>query len=866
VTAALWRSSLRQTLRHPWQAGLAVLGIALGVAVVVSIDLANESARRAFALSTEAVSGGATYQVIGGPSGVPEDVYRRLRVDLGIRAATPVVEGYASAPALWPGTLRLLGVDPLAGGALSWRPAAAQGDPDRRDHGADLATGRAPGDGLAALLTRPNTALLSAGTARERGLGAGSAVDVRVGSVRHALTIVGVIEPEDELSRQAIHDLLVTDVSTAQELLGLPGRLSRIDLALPDVPETAAALTRIRQSLPGGVYLVRAAARSQAIAQLSRAFSVNLTALSLLALAVGMFLIHNTMTFSVVQQRTSIGLLRALGVTSGEVLGLVLTEALLIGAAGTALGIPLGIVLARGLLRLVTRTINDLYFVLTVREVALAPLALTKGAALGVGVTLLASLGPALEATRSPARVALSRSMLETRLRRAVPRTAWAGLTVVLGAAALLALPGTALVVSYVALFLLLAGVALLAPALTIAAMWVVEPLAGRLFGVVGRMAARGVVQALSRTAVAVAALTIAVAATVGVGVMVTSFRQTVRAWLESTLQADVYVSAPSLQSSGTESTLDPALLTQLARVPGVASVSTHRGVTLESHAGRIRIVALGIASPAHLSFQFKEGSAAAVWPEFQHGDAVLVSEPYAYRHGARAGSTIRLPSDRGEREFPVAGVFYDYATDQGVVVLSRVTYDRYWNDRGVSALAFRVLSGASVAALTEALRRAIGPGQDVLVRSNRALREASLEVFDRTFAITVVLRLLAMLVAGVGTLSALMALQLERVREVGILRAQGLTPARVWALATAQTGLIGLVAGVLAIPAGLALAAVLVFVINRRAFGWSLTLHVDPGVLVQALLLALVAASLAGVLPALKMARGVPAIALREE
>lgn len=849
MSRALWLSSARQSLRHPWQAGLAVLGIALGVAVVVSIDLANESARRAFALSTEAVTGGATHQVVGGPSGVPEDVYRRLRVDLGIRAAAPVVEGYARAPALGIGTVRLLGVDPLAGGALHWGPGTT---------GATLTE-------LAALLTRPGTVMLPAETARARGLAPGAALDVRIGVGRRALTIVGLVEPDDAVSREAIHDLLVTDVSTAQELLGLRGRLSRIDLRLPDGPAAAALLGRIRGALPAGVALAPAPARTQATERLTRAFSVNLAALSLLALVVGGFLIHNTMTFSVVQQRATIGLLRALGVTRGEVLGLVLTEALLIGVAGTVLGIPLGMVLARGLLRLVTRTINDLYFVLAVRDVAWAPLVLLEAGALGVGVTLLAAAGPALEATRSPVRAALGRSTLEMRLRRAVPRTARAGLLVLLAAAGVLAVPGAGLVASYAAVFLLLGGVALLTPALTVVAMRAVEPVAGRLFGVAGRLAARGVVQALSRTAVAVAALTVAVAATVGVGVMVASFRQTVRAWLESTLQADVYVSAPSLPSGGADSSLDPALVARLVRLPGVASVSTHRGVTLESPGGRIRVVALGVTSPRHLTFRFAEGDAEAVWPAFQRG-AALVSEPYAHRHGARPGSTIRLPTDRGERELPVAGVFYDYATDQGVVVLSRSTYERYWDDRGVSALAFRAPPGASAAALAETLRRVIGPDPDVLVRSNLALREASLEVFDRTFAITAVLRVLALVVAGVGTLSALMALGLESVREVAILRAQGLTPARVWAFTTAQTGLIGLVAGVGAIPAGLALAAVLVFVINRRAFGWSLELHVTPEVLAQAVLLALTAAILAGIVPALKMARGAPAAGLREE
>jgi len=843
-------SSLRYLRRHPWQTGLAILGIALGVAVVVGIDLASASARRAFRLSAESVAGRATHQVVGGPAGLPEGLYARLRVDADVRPSAPVVEGYATASDAPGRTFHLLGVDPFA---------------DAPFRGYLAGGARGPGD-LGAFLTRPGAVLLSSETAAQMGLAPGRQFPLRIGGTRRLVTLVGVLRPADAMSRQGLADLLVTDVATAQELLGLGGRLSRIDLIVPDGAPGRAMLERIRALLPPGAAVTRASARADVVAQMTRAFDVNLTALSLLALLVGTFLIYNTMTFSVVQRRTAIGLARALGVTRGEVFVLLLAEALVIGLAGTALGLALGVGLGRGLVRLVTRTINDLYFVLSVRELTIGPLVLLEGAALGVGATLLASLAPALEATRAAPRAVLSRSTIETRARRAVPRRAGVGVLMLAAGLALLRVSGPSLALSYVALFALMLGFALLTPAATVALMRGLEPALGRLFGLPGRMASRGVVRALSRTGVATAALMIAIAATVGVGIMVASFRATVERWLATTLQADVYVSPPGLVGSRTEVPLDPALIARLAAVPGVASVATHRGVVVESPAGPTRLVALDIPAARYFTFRFKTGAGAAVWPAFQDGGAVIVSEPFAWRRAVGPGSSIELATDRGPRRFAVAGVFYDYASDQGVVIMSRRTYARFWDDPGVSALAIRARPGVDVEALISRLRRAAGGAQELLIRGNRALRAASLEIFDRTFAITAVLRLLATAVAFAGVLSALMALSLERAQEVGVLRAQGMTPGQVWGLVTSQTGLIGLVAGLLAVPVGIVLALVLILVINRRSFGWTLEVDVGAGLLIQAVLLAVVAAVLAGIVPAAKMARTPPALALRDE
>jgi putative ABC transport system permease protein len=849
VSPLLRRASRRHLLRHPGQFGLAVLGIALGVAVTVSIALATQSARRAFALSTEAVTGRATHQVVGGPGGLDEGLYPRLRLELGLRRAAPVLEADVALPSLPGRAFRLLGVDPLA--EEPFRPflaAPAGAGPGRGD----------PLSVLGPLMTRPGAVLLARPAGQALGLDAGGTLEIRVAGARHRLAVVGWLEPEDAPSRRALEHLLVADIATAQELLGARGRLSRIDLVLAD-----GEAARVAALLPAGAQLVAAGARAEGAARLARTFSLHLTALSLLALLVGMFLIYNTMTFSVVRRRPLIGLLRALGVTRGEVFALVLGEAAVVGVVGTLLGLGLGLELSRGLLRLVTRTINDLYFVLSVREVTLPPATLLQAALLGVGATVAAALPPALEATGARPGAALRRVDLESRARRLARPAAALGLAVLGAGGALLAWPAGGVGGGFLALFAVVLGAALLAPA---AVLLLARPLAGcaGAFGLVGRLAAGGVAGALSRTGVATAALMVAVAATVGVDVMVTSFRLAVARWLEGTLQADLYVSPPSLLGNRPDSALDPALAARLAALPGVAATGSSRAVEVPSPRGPIPLVALRLGGPRP-AFHFVDGRPPEAWAAFDAG-AVLAAEPLAARLGLAAGDRLVLRTDRGERSFPVAGVVQDYGSPAGALFLARAAYEAHWDDRALSGLALHAAPGADLGALRRAVETEAAGVQEVVVRSSRTLREASLAVFDRTFAITRVLRLLIVVVAIVGVVSALMALQLERTRELGVLRALGVTPRQLWALGTVQSGLLGLLAGLLALPLGAGLAALLVGVVNRRSFGWTMPLAVGPAPLLEGLGLAVGAALLAGLLPARRMAAVPPAEALREE
>ncbi|MEJ2541966.1 MAG: ABC transporter permease, partial [Gemmatimonadota bacterium] len=531
----LRRSSLRFLARHPGQLVLTIAGVALGVAVVVAIDLAIQSAREAFRVSTETVAGRATHQIEAGPGGLPDALFTRLRVDLGLRRTAPVVDGYASSAALPGRALRILGVDPFS--EEPFRPYLAPGGGPELDVGV--------------LLSRGGTVLLSEGTAAEAGIERGDSLTLVVGGDRRVVEVAGTLVPEGGLGQQGLRDLILTDVATAQELLDQSGRLSRIDLVLPGGgpaggadgspgPEEAETLSRIEALLPAGAVLRTTGTRGEQMSGMLSAFDLNLTALSLLALVFGMFLIYNAMTFSVVQRRELLGALRAVGVTRREVLRLVLGEALVTGLAGSALGLALGVVLGRGLVLLVTRTINDLYFVVSVESLSTPPSVLLKGLALGLGATLLAGLPALLEAVNAPPRASLTRSIVEDRARDLVPRAAVLGTVLGLVGTAVLLIPSRSLLLSFGGLFGILLGIALLTPLATTGLVRLFRPLLARTVGILGTMAVRGVSASLSRTAPAVAALVVAVAVTVGLGTMIASFRGTVVRWLDHTLQADI--------------------------------------------------------------------------------------------------------------------------------------------------------------------------------------------------------------------------------------------------------------------------------------------------------------------------------------
>ncbi|HSH46413.1 MAG TPA: ABC transporter permease, partial [Longimicrobiales bacterium] len=524
--------------------------------------------------------------------------------------------------------------------------------------------------------------------------------------------------------------------------------------------------------------------------------------------------------------------------------------------------------------RLVTRTIQDLYFVMTVRELLVSPAALGRALALGVLGTMLAALPPAWEAARTHPRAAMLRSVLESGLRARLPAVSGAGVALMAAGGLVLAL-SSSVDGSFAGLFGVIIGAALLTPAVTLLLMRFLRPAAGALFGVLGRMAATGVTAGLSRTGPAIAALTIAVSVSIGIGVMVDSFRGSLVVWLQRTLAADLYV-AP-VGSGGAGAALDPRAVAVLEADPAVAEVRPNRRVQVSWGDETVELLAAGVDSRLRSQFDILAGDLDRVWADFVGGDAILASEPFVHRYDVGVGDTLVLRTAAGPRGFLVGAVFRDYGSDRGMLMMSHRGYLAHWNDPALSAVALNLRSSsdaggdggadaAAAAEVAERLRVATAGIQALEVRPNARLRAATLQVFDRTFAITRVLRALALVVAFVGVLSALMALQLERSRELGVLRANGMTPGQVWGMVASQTGLIGAAAGLMALPLGVLLAVLMIEFVNRRSFGWTMDLAVAPGILVQGLAVAVGAALLAGLYPSWRMARTSPAEALRSE
>ncbi|HSO07804.1 MAG TPA: FtsX-like permease family protein, partial [Pelomicrobium sp.] len=712
-----------------------------------------------------------------------------------------------------------------------------------------------PGESLFRdFLARPGAVTMSPSTAREFGLQAGQDFELRAGGRTFAATLIGTFGEDDGT---ALQNVLVTDIATAQVWLDSVGRLTRIDARLPD--GDAAALARLETALPDGHRVLTAAGRTRTTAEMSAAFMTNLAAMSLLALLVGLFLIYNSVSFSVLQRRALIGNLRALGVTRGRMFALILAEAAVVGSVASLLGVAAGVALGDQLLALVAQSINDLYFRLTVTDVMVDPLSIAKGIAAGVGASIAAAAVPAIEAMSFPPRLAMARSSLERRTGRLLPRVALAGLVTMLAAAAVLAVSGRSLLAGLVAVFLLIFGFALCVPLAVRAASAVLAPLASRTGGMLARMAVAGIGQSLSRTGVAIVALAVAVSATIGVSVMVDSFRGSVDDWLRQTLQADVYAGAQ-------RGSLDPGLLADIAALDGVEATSTSHRVQLEDAAGRTQLVAIRMAPGSYAGTEIIDADPDDVWPRWEREDVVLVSEPYAYQHEVARGDVVMLPTDRGPRAFEIAATYQSYDINASAMLMSRNVYERHFDDDRVDSVGLYLADDADPESIMARIGDISAGRQEIRFNSNARIRELSLEIFDRTFVITDVLYWLAVGVAFIGILGAMLALQLERGRELAVLRALGMTPLQLGTMITTQTAVIGLLSGIAAVPLGIMMAYVLVEVINRRAFGWQIDMSVAPGILLSAIVFAIGAALLAGVYPAFRAARSQPAAAMREE
>lgn len=815
---------LRDGIRHPLQRLLTLVGVMVAIAVVLAVDLANQSAQRAFDRSMLEVAGAATHQILGPAQGFPETVYRDLRL-AGWSSMAPVVEGPLRLES--GATVYLLGVDPLAEAPFR-STAAGFGDlPIQR------------------LLTEPGTVLVPPG-----GPLVFSEDDpeprVRVQTNAGGFTITALhAEAAGTEAR-----VWVSDMATAQVLLGRDGVLDRIDLAL----ETDAEVRLLEAFLPEDLDVVAVGSRDAAARELAQAFRINLLAMSLLALLVAAFLIYNTQTFSVLRRREVLVALRLLGAERGQIVSVVLLEALLIGLLGSILGVVLGIALAQMLVGQVVQTVSDHFFLVAVTSVEPRPLVWLATLFLGLGLSVLAALAPAWEAARESRMGQVGRMGLEQRTRRVLRLLLLLGGVCVLVAIFLVAWGIGGLVGGFIALFLLITGYLFALP-------WVLRGLLqglGRRRGwaPLPRLALRGLARSLTRSGPATVALTLSLAAAIGVSVLVGSFRVSVTEWLGQTLTSDLYVVPVSPTAGRGGSWLPGDWITTLESWPEVASVSTASTVDVVGSEGDLLQVFVLNPHPDWLEHLPVQGRVPAdLATRLQEQDAVLVTEGFASLQQVGVGDVLTLTTPSGRRPFTVAAIYRDYSSPQGMVLMHAA---RYYPGAipGFAALGLRATSD-DLEAVTARLQAWLD-AQPVaaLITDPERVAEESLEIFDRTFAITHLLRLITLLVAFVAILSALIALQMERAREYAILRSTGVLPIDIVRLVLLQGGLLGAFAAVLAIPLGLVMGWVLIEVINREAFGWQMAVLLPVRPLLENLAIGLGAAVLASLYPAWRLVR----------
>ena len=835
---------LRPILREKIRTTLTILGIAVGVAVVVAIQLANQSALRAFRESVDAIAGRANYQIVPDVESIDERALLALQPlwSEGARFA-PVIDIEGVMDDAVP--MRLLAVDLLSD--LHFRDYRyARIDVERQPQSppATVATGEGTrrSTELYFALFQADALILPAPLARERGLDIGSRVTLNFRAQRRMFVVRGLLEAEGPAT--AFNgNVAICDIATAQRAFGMTGRLSRIDLLLPD----ERLVSRIR--VPPGARIERPSRRNERVEKMLRAFRVNLFALAGVALLVGMFLVYNTVLISILRRRKDVGVLKTLGTAPRQIFLAFLGEGLLFGAIGSALGIALGNLLASGILHAVGRTINTLYVATAPQAVTLTPGVIALGITVGTTLSLLSAVQPALEAARVRPN-AMIRPGLQQRIARPRLLATLAVLCFVAGALVSRIPPiGGIAVAGYVAVLLVVAGFSLLAP-------WVVQttsrlfaPLFDRMFGIVGRLAAVSLPASLRRTSIASAALSLATGMMIAVALMVGSFRETVRIWVNQTVSSDLWL-RPSKGLSNAQVALFPAEVGDLVeQVPFVANADRARGRDM-LYGDTIITVGSGefdIAAARGDLPMVTPRSARTALLEAVRRRGVVVSESLALKFGKGVGDSIEL----AQRRFPITGIYRDYSNDRGVVVMDRPLYIETFHDDAINTIVVYLKPGTKLAHARRELERRFGPKYGAFVVTNGEVKAEVMKIFDQTFMITYALLGVAIVVAVLGVVNTLAALILERSRELALLRITGLSIGELRTMIVLESSLLGVASTAAGLVMGYALSWILIYVINRQSFGWTIDFHVPVGLIVASLAVTLLASALAGLAPA---------------
>ncbi|TKB67083.1 MAG: FtsX-like permease family protein [Nitrospira sp.] len=870
IPLRIYRALIRaHALQRPFRTLLSIAGVALGVLASVAIGTANIQVLRSFEQAVTTVAGPATVEIAGHDLGVDESAISVVRAVEGVVSAAPVIEesvviaqGEARGQ-----MLQILGLDLLAeSGARGFRLAQADADA-----------------ALEALLA-PDTLYLGRQVAADWNLNVGSIVEVTVGGRVVPLRVAGLIH--HETAGTSLWDrLAVMDIAAAQLLFQSVGRLDRIELVTTPNRPLDTIIDALREVLPPHFIVQRPAQRTKQVENMVWAFQLNLSVMSWVGLLVGVFLIYNTIAFVVAQRRREIGIYRALGMTERRVAGLFLMEAGLLGLLGGLVGGLGGVWLSRGLVSLVSRTVSDLYAPVTSSGAMLSMdtvtfMAVAKGVLLGTVVSMVGALGPSAEAGRTVTVRALAPGDYEATNHLRAGLWGWVslGLLALAGICSLMGPVGNLPLFGYFATVCLLGALSCLAPICIKALGW--RPLRREsktmvVGGSLRLIAADQASRHPGRNAVTVSALMVGLAIMIGVVVMVRSFRDTVEYWVDETVMADLIVAPQSWlqgkQSGQASRALPGTWDLTLSAIDGIAAVDTYREAYVGVEGQSVALVSRDLRLHAQRSrYLMVHGDSSAALRRAAETGGALLSEVLATRLQLHEGDRFTITTPAGPVAVPVEGIFYDYATDGGKMVMDRAWYRRQWHDDRVTVYSVYLAPGVDA----EHVRRSIvtrvagmdGMTLPPLVIRNHELRQEILDIFDRSFVLTYVLEAIAVLVAVLGIVNTLVTAVLERRREFAALRTIGASTSQVERLVLWEAAYLGLIGAVLGVAGGLLLALLLIHVINKQSFGWTIQMTVPGGVILQAVGLALTAALVAGYWPARWAARQPVVEGLREE
>ncbi len=828
-----FRLIVRPVLRERARSLLVVFAVALGVSVVLAIDLAGNAAAGSFHSSMETLAGDNDLEATA-VGGVPEQVVGQLaKLPYPLRVTTRIED---DATVLSTGeTVPLIGIDIIAeANRRQNRNLEISEDRDSFQHD------------IFRYINDPDAIW----TTRRLGHRVGETIALLINDQKRDYIVRGFI-PE---SARVNENVVVMDLAAAQIATGKLGRVDRILLKVPEHPSLEAWQQKLRAVLPSGVALNPQGSQTTANRRMLSAFRWNLRILSYIALLVGAFLIYNTISVSVVRRRADIGTVRALGASRRAVLLAFLAEAAIFGLAGALLALPLGRLMATGAVRLLATTVNALYISSRPGALSLSAESVILALTVGIGVAIGSAVAPAREASRVSPTEAMARGLREYTIRVERARDARIALLLAIVGAIAARLPaiGGKPLFGYLSALLLIGASALAIPALVYWISSVASTMLREFMGVEAMLASRSLAGSLRRTSVLVGALSTAIAMMTSVGIMVGSFRQTVITWMDSQLPADLYLRPAGDPSVDRHPTLSIDLTDRIAKLPGVQSVSRFRAYEIEYQGLPVTLASADTSESRYYrsSGFLSRRPATDVLQELLSSDTAIVSEPFVNKHHVKAGDFVSLPLGEKLVRFRVVDVFYDYANERGYVIVDRSTMLRYLPDPSASNLAVYLAPGVDLQSMRDEIKK-VAANRDVLIFSNRDIRREAIRIFDQTFAITYALEAVAVLVAVMGIAGALMSIVIDRRREFGLLRFLGAATSQVRKLILVEAGLIGLLANIAGLMLGALLSLVLIFVINKQSFGWTIQFHWPVSILLGALSLVYLATILAGIYPA---------------